>query len=424
MPKVRRIGLRQVRTLAPGDEIWDLALPNFGARRRKGPSVSYFVFYRNAEGVQKRHTIGRHGAPWTPDTARDEARRVLTEKAKGNDPAAEKIAQRRAATVADLCDTYMADTLAGALLTRRRVPKKARTARLDQGRIVGHIKPLIGHMKVAAVTRGDVEAFMQGVWHGKTAADAKSGKVRGLSSWRGGKAAASRTMGLLGSIFSYAIRRGLRADNPCSGVVRPADGRRDRRLTDDEYVTLGTALRAAADRGVWPAAIAVARFITLTGWRNGEALALQWEHIDLVRRTATLPDTKTGRSMRPLSHAACDVLGGLPRIGSLVFPATRGEGQMTGFYAIWMKLAHAGGLPADVSPHVLRHSFASVAADLGYAESTIATLIGHVGRSMTSRYVHSADAVLLAAADAVARRIATLLGDAATADVVPLRGAA
>jgi hypothetical protein len=31
-------------------------------------------------------------------------------------------------------------------------------------------------------------------------------------------------------------------------------------------------------------------------------------------------------------------------------------------------------------------------------------LIGHAGRSMTSRYVHSADAVLLAAADAVARR--------------------
>ena len=231
-------------------------------------------------------------------------------------------------------------------------------------------------------------------------------------------------MGLLGSMFSYAIRRGMRTDNPCSGVVRPADGRRDRRLTDDEFVTLGAALRAAADRGVWPAAIAAARFITLTGWRNGEALALQWEHVDLARRTATLPDTKSGRSMRPLSHAACDVLGGLPRIGGLVFPATRGEGEMTGFYSIWMKLAQAGGLPADVSPHVLRHSFASVAADLGYAESTIAALIGHVGRSMTSRYVHSADAVLLAAADAVARRIATLMDDALTADAVPLRGAA
>jgi hypothetical protein len=43
-----------------------------------------------------------------------------------------------------------------------------------------------------------------------------------------------------------------------------------------------------------------------------------------------------------------------------------------------------------------------LAADLGYSEPTIASLIGHKKHSITSRYVHSADAVLLAAADAVA----------------------
>ena len=364
MAKVKRIGLREVRALAPGEEIWDSALPNFGARRRKGPSVSYFVFYRNAGGVQKRHTIGRHGAPWTPDTARDEARWVLTEKVKGNDPAAEKIAKRRAASVAELCDLYLADSLAGSLMTRRRMPKKARTVRLDQGRIAGHINPLLGRMKVAAVTRADVETFMHAVWQGKTGSGAKSGKKRGVSTWSGGPGAASRTVGLLGSLFTYAVRRGMRADNPCAGVMRPADGRRDRRLTDDQYATLGTALRAATEREIWPAAVAVARFVALTGWRNGEALALRWEHVDLARRTATLPDTKTGRSMRPLSLAACEVLRGLPRMDGLIFPATRGGGEMTGFYSMWMKLAKLGGLPADVTPHVLRHSFASIAADL------------------------------------------------------------
>jgi integrase len=64
-----------------------------------------------------------------------------------------------------------------------------------------------------------------------------------------------------------------------------------------------------------------------------------------------------------------------------------------------------------VTPHVLRHSFASLAGDLGYSEPTIAALVGHAGRSVTSRYVHSADAVLLAAADAVADRTAELMGD-------------
>jgi hypothetical protein len=69
-----------------------------------------------------------------------------------------------------------------------------------------------------------------------------------------------------------------------------------------------------------------------------------------------------------------------------------------------------GTLPSDITPHVLRHSFASVAADLGYSESTIAGLVGHSGRSITSRYIHPADAVLLAAADAVAERTLTLMG--------------
>jgi tripartite-type tricarboxylate transporter receptor subunit TctC len=53
---------------------------------------------------------------------------------------------------------------------------------------------------------------------------------------------------------------------------------------------------------------------------------------------------------------------------------------------------------------------------------TVAALLGHVGQTMTSRYQHSADAVLLKAADAVADETARLLGDAAPEGaVVPLR---
>ena len=60
---------------------------------------------------------------------------------------------------------------------------------------------------------------------------------------------------------------------------------------------------------------------------------------------------------------------------------------------------------------MLRHSFASVAADLGYSDITIGALIGHKGRTMTSRYAHGADAVLLAAADAVANHTSKLMGE-------------
>ena len=435
----RRIGLRDVRALPPGGTVWDSAVAGFCARRQQSDSVAYCLKYRTADGRQRWQTIGRHGTPWTPDDARAEALRLLGEVTKGADPAADKRNKRQAATVAELCDLYLEDADAGRLLTRRGGTKKASTILTDRSRITAHIKPVLGMMKVPAVTRADVEAFMHAVAEGTTRARKATGKKGGLSNVRGGKGASSRTVGLLGALFTYAVRKRMRADNPVQGVVRHADGRKERRLSDTEYAALGTGLAASAlprtrktprkagtgePAGMWPAALAVARFLALTGWRSGEALTLRWEHLDLDRRTARLPDTKTGLSVRPLSHVACDVLRGLTRgTGDmLVFPANRGSGTMAGFPAMFARITKVGGLPPDVTPHVLRHSFASLAGDLGYSETTIAALVGHKGQSITSRYVHAADAVLLAAADTVAGRTAELMGEAvAPGKVVPMQ---
>ena len=45
-----RIGVREVRALMPGEEIWDSAVRGFGARRRVTESVSYVLMYRTEEG--------------------------------------------------------------------------------------------------------------------------------------------------------------------------------------------------------------------------------------------------------------------------------------------------------------------------------------------------------------------------------------
>jgi integrase len=421
------IGLRDIRALGPDQIIWDAgkgAVTGFGARRRSGTAVFYILKYRTREGRQRWHTIGRHGSPWTPETARDKARDLLTGITRGADPVGEKRARREAKTVSDLCDLYLADAEAGRVLTRRKVAKKASTLATDRGRIERHIKPLLGRMAVAAVDRTDIERFMYAVAEGDTAGKVKT-KRRGLARVTGGKGTASRTVGLLGAIFAYSIRQRIRPENPVHGVMRFADGRRERRLSDDEYAALGESLREAEATNIWPPAVAAARFLALTGWRSGEVLGLRWTEVDLSRRTGRLTDTKTGFSLRPLSLAACDVLENLPRMaGELVFPATRGDGRLTGFPRFWGRIAKLGELPADVTPHVLRHSFASLAGDLGYSEATIAALIGHKGQTITSRYVHAADAVLLAAADAVANRTAELMGDERPATpVVPLRAA-
>jgi integrase len=348
--------------------------------------------------------------------ARDRAREILGEVVVGADPSGEKIAKRKALTVAELCDRYFEDALAGRVRTRSKAAKKASTLAIDRGRIDRHIKPLLGAMSVVAVTRHDVEKFLHAVADGRTAGKTKT-KARGLARVTGGETAANRSVGLLGAICTYAVRKDMRPDNPVRGVTLFADRKRERRLSDDEYGRFGEAMREA-EKTLWPAAVAAARFIALTGFRRGEVLSLKWSEIDFARRTATLGDTKTGRSVRPLSRAACDLLRGLSRTGELVFPASRGDGRMTGFPKFWARMARLRALPADVTPHVLRHSFASLAADLGYSEPTIAALVGHAGRSITSRYVHSADAVLLAAADAVADKTAELMGEARSPSVV------
>src|ERR1700720_2165070 len=103
MASKKRIGLREIRNLALGEVIWDGAVVGFGARRQKSDAVSYVLIYRTQEGRQRWHTIGRHGAPWTPETAREKAKRLLGDVIKGGDPGAEKQATRNAITVSDLC---------------------------------------------------------------------------------------------------------------------------------------------------------------------------------------------------------------------------------------------------------------------------------------------------------------------------------
>jgi integrase len=167
-------------------------------------------------------------------------------------------------------------------------------------------------MPVKTVRRGDIDCFMHDVAAGKTATKEKT-KPRGLSVVRGGRGVAGRTVGLLGAIFTYAVRQGLRTDNPIHGVVKFAEGRRQRRLTDDEYRMLGMALSKAGQENIWKPAIAATRLMIITGWRRGEVLGLRWAEVDLPRRTARLTDTKTGASLRPLSDAACAVISAQPR---------------------------------------------------------------------------------------------------------------
>jgi integrase len=88
-----------------------------------------------------------------------------------------------------------------------------------------------------------------------------------------------------------------------------------------------------------------------------------------------------------------------------VFPGKRLGKPFSSLPKVWKRALRSTEL-SNLTPHGLRHAYASVASDLGYAEPTIAALIGHATRTMTSRYIHHLDQALIAAADAVTARIA------------------
>ena len=119
MAERKKIGLRDVRALAPKEKIWDSVVLGFHARRQSSDAVAYMLTYRTAEGRRRWLTIGRHGAPWTPDTARAKAQELLGSVVSGPDPQMQRQTTLAAPNVSDLCDRYVVDAEAGRLLTRR-----------------------------------------------------------------------------------------------------------------------------------------------------------------------------------------------------------------------------------------------------------------------------------------------------------------
>jgi hypothetical protein len=163
------IGLRNISSLRAGQAIWDGSVSGLAARRQASSVVSYIVMCRTTAGRKRTYTIGKPGPPWMPETARQEARRILGGVAKDADPMADKIAWRKAFTVALLCRQYLTDVEAGRLLTRRQIAEMESTLISDRGRITRHIIPLLGRKSVASITRNDVEEFMHDVAAGRPA---------------------------------------------------------------------------------------------------------------------------------------------------------------------------------------------------------------------------------------------------------------
>jgi integrase len=402
-----KITKRAAEGLAEGAWLWDNAVTGFGAKR--GKTGVFYYLCKRIGGTQRQMGIGKHGSPWTPETARREAQRLLGQIASGTDPAAKHSVAPE--TFGATMERYLA---------KRRADMRPRSFEETERHLRQHSRPL--HKRnVGEIDRRTIAQLLGEI-------ETNSGPV-----------ARNRVRQTLSAMFAWTIREGLLDINPVTGTGAAIEHSRDRVLTPAELATLWHGL------GDGPFADIV-RLLILTGQRRNEIGALQWAEVVADNAgprvvaaegghvSAAIGDgalivlgadrAKNSRQHKvPLCPAAAAILGRQPRRGPYVFGKT-GEAGFSG----WSQSKAALDARLKLAPwtlHDLRRTVATGMAELGVLPHIIETVLnhqsGHKGgvAGIYNRATYAAD--VRAALERWAEHVAGLGDDAPRLRVVARR---
>ncbi len=381
---------RRIRDAKPGPKtiiMRDREVVGLAARIAPGGTKAYVIDYR-ANGRRRLATLARCSEISLKEARTRAARELAGIRMDGADPVRDRRAALDAPTVNDGLDRFF----------REYAPR-----RIDQGRLSDRtvydyraqakrtVRPGLGSLKIADVTRADVERAV-----------AKRAPVQ-----------RNRTLAFISRVFTVFEQWEYRPQhtNPARLVERTREQPRDRVLAPSEVEAIARALDACDD----PFASGALRFLMLTGWRNGEALAMRWEDVDFETGEIALASTKTGCAVRTVDKIALQAIADLPRFN-------RVPGVFAGLtYATlrrrWQDIAEAAGVP-DVRLHDIRRTVATSAAAAGMSAFLLRDLMGHKTLAMANRYVRVGSALQQAQAATASRMAGMMAGG--TAEVVPL----
>lgn len=202
---------------------------------------------------------------------------------------------------------------------------------------------------------------------------------------------ASMTCNTLGRVLLLAEQWGWRSGgHDLAGLCRIRSQARDRVLALGERRALLHELDGF-DTPRTVVAAEVVRFTLHTGWRVSESSAIEWQHVAEDLGSVYLPRTKAGPQTRAIGQEAAAVLERQPTRSSSpwVFPARRGQRPVDRRQPQEvMRLACERAGIKGASLHTLRHTRATVSAQLQLPTTSVALALGHTTEYQTSRYQH------------------------------------
>lgn len=368
--------------------LWDAEVKGFGVVITPAGSKSFILNYRNQDNRSRRKTIGKYGK-LTVEQARDIARDLTYRIAKGDDPVQQDEWQRNQPTFEEVAKRFLDDHSA----IRSRPATHASNVQ-----ILAHmLLPHFGKMKIRSIERKDIYDY--------------------LAKNRQRPIGANRSLACMSSIMSKAELWGYRDrnSNPCFGVERFPENRRERFLSEQEFAALESAMqRAERNLTESPHVLAMFRIMMHTGCRPGEARHLKWDYVDFTNRVIRLPKEAT-KEKRPktlfITPYIEGVLKNIRRMegNAYVIVSERNDGKpIADVKKPWDRIKKAAGITTELHLHDLRHSHASMANALGYSLPMIGALLGHTQAQTTLRYAHLATDHLRQAAEDISNRIANV----------------
>lgn len=362
MSTVKHLTKTTVTALKPGQIIRDTVVKGFGARMRQN-AITYFVSTR-INGKKTWLTIGKHGSPWTVETARDHARDLLHDARKGIVPVKPTAAVTPTGLAfEDAFNMYIAS---------RAGHNKPRTITEYKRIITVNVFPILGSRDIASISKADIKKI-----HRDFVAT---------------PASANHILAVLKTFFYWLEGENLRPQhsNPCTRLKKYRSNNRARFLTIDDITRLADAMRVSLTTGeASTVQISAILLLMFTGARRTEIFTLKRCYVDRHRKLAHLPDSKTGAKVIHLNAPAMTILNNLPEWPNNPYylVGRKTGGCITEIKKPWDKIRKRAKLEG-FRLHDFRHSFASFAADGGADARAIGKLLGHASIETTKLYIH------------------------------------